>query len=914
MEYCPVSYPDQFNQNISENKAVHIYYSQAVPLVAYIDESCLYLKEEKCQICQNVCQNGAIDFAQADEKFEINVGTVILAPGLDPFLPGSNDQYGYGRRKNVVTSMDYERLMCATGPYEGSILRASDLQHPHNIAWIQCIGSRQTPGRLEGGNSYCSGVCCAYTQKQVILTKDHDPDVKCTVFHNDIRAHGKDFEIFYQRAESLSDVRFLRSYVSVVKEDPVTGNITIRYSADDGSVTEEEFDMVVLSVGLNPPKSHDEFAETFGIELNEHGFCKTLASNPMQTTRPGVFVSGAFQGPIDIPESVFTASGAGSQCGELLDYRRGELTEVRTYPPEVDVTGDEPRIGVFVCHCGANISRVVDVPGAVEHALTLPNVVFAKEQLFSCATNSAKEITETIKEKGLNRIVLAACSPRTLEVLFRDTVREGGMNQYYFEFANIREHCSWVHTKEKDAATRKAFDLIGMSVARAALLEPLQEFNLPVNKNALVIGGGVAGMTSALAIAKQGYKVHLLEKEKELGGLARQIHTTLEGMDVQKYVKDLTQQVYKNHSILVYHNAAIEDAVGYIGNFVTTVSSEKGVTEIQHGTVIIATGADVYEPTEHLYGQDRRVMTSLELENRIATGDEQVIEGQTLVMIQCVGCRNEERNYCSRTCCSSSIKNALALKELHPEKNIYILYRDVRTYGYAEDYYREARGKKIRFIRYEPGEGPVVETVSENGQNLLRISVTDQTLHRKVSIDADTLCLAAAALPSSDTKRIAKLYGLALSPDGFFKEAHVKLRPVEFAADGAFLCGSAHYPKTLSETISQAHGAAGRALTVLSQDTIIASGSVCEIDEAKCIGCGACVTACTYGAIKLRESKKIGKATIVPVLCKGCGLCNAKCPTAAIQLKHFTDQEIISQIDVFSQEKESEKVLVQLAP
>lgn len=912
VEYCPVSYPDKFNQDISVNKAVHIYYSQAVPLVAYIDESCLYLKEEKCQICKNVCKNGAIDFSQADEKIEINVGAIILAPGFEPFSPGSNDQYGYGRRKNVVTSMDYERLMCATGPYEGKILRASDMKHPHNIAWIQCIGSRQTPKRLEGGNSYCSAVCCAYTQKQVILTKDHDPDVKCTVFHNDIRAFGKDFESFYQKAENLSDVRFIRSYVSVVKEDPATGNITIRHNGTNGVVEEEEFDMVVLSVGLNPPVNHAEFADTFRIELNEHGFCKTLPANPMQTTRPGVFVSGAFQGPIDIPESVFTASAAGSQCGELLNSRRGELSAERVYPPETDVSGEEPRIGVFVCHCGSNISRVVDVPSAVEYALTLPHVVYAKEQLFSCATNSAKEITETIKEKGLNRVVLAACSPRTLDVLFRDTVREGGMNQYYFEFANIREHCSWVHTKEKDEATKKAFDLISMSVARAALLEPLQEFNLPVNKNALVIGGGVAGMTSALTMAKQGHKVHLLEKEKELGGMARRIHTTLDGMDVQTYVKDLTQQIYQNQSILVYHNAEIEDATGYIGNFVTTVKSEKGVTEILHGTVTVATGADVYEPTEYLYGQDKKVMTHLELEEKIAAKDEQVVNAQTLVMIQCVGCRNEERNYCSRTCCSESIKNALALKDLHPEKNIYILYRDLRTYGYAEDYYRKARGKKIRFIRYEPDDGPVVENISEKGKNVLRISVTDQTLQRKVSVDTDILALAAAALPSSQTKKIAKLFGLSLSPDGFFKEAHVKLKPVEFAADGVFLCGSAHYPKMLSETISQAYGAAGRALTVLSQDTIVASGSVCDINEAKCIGCGACVTACTYGAIKIRESKKIGKAAIIPVLCKGCGLCNAKCPTAAIQLKHFTDQEIISQIDVFSAEKESEKNLVQL--
>ena len=417
----------------------------------------------------------------------MEVGAIVLSPGYEIFDPRLRGDYGYGKMQNVVTSLDFERLLCATGPYEGEIRRPSDNKHPHKIAWIQCVGSRQV---IEGGNSYCSAVCCTYTQKQVILAKDHDAEIEATVFHNDIRSFGKDFERFYQRAENLPGVRFIRSYVSVGKEIPETKNVTIRYSTYEDGVREEEFDLVVLSVGLTPPGDVEDLAKKFGIQLNSHGFCKTNPLNPMETSRPGIFVSGAFQGPMDIPESVMTASGADALCSQLLAYWRGKLDRERVYPPERDVSGEEPRVGVFVCHCGANIGRVVDVPSVVEYASTLDNVVHAQESIFACSTDNAEEIADTIREKGLNRVVVAACTPRTHEPLFRDTCREGGINPYFFDMANIREHCSWVHSREKEDATQKAKDTVRMSVARTALLEPLQEFELPVDKRGLVVGGG----------------------------------------------------------------------------------------------------------------------------------------------------------------------------------------------------------------------------------------------------------------------------------------------------------------------------------------------------------------------------------------------------------------------------------------
>jgi len=894
VEYCPVKYPDQFNQEISSNKAIHIYFSQAIPLVTYIDENCLYLKDKKCTICQGVCKNDAIDFNQRAEKVEIKVGAIVMAPGFEPFDPKLREDYGYGKYENVVTSLDYERLLCATGPYEGEIRRATDKKHPHKIAWIHCVGSRQV---IPGGRSYCSAVCCTYTQKQVILTKDHDAEAECTIFHNDIRSYGKDFERFYQRAEKLPGIRFIRSYVSIGKEIPGSKNVTIRYSTQGEGVKEEEFDMVVLSVGLNPPADFKGLANKFGIELNTHGFCKTNPVNPMETTRPGVYISGAFQGPIDIPESVMTASGASSQCGELLAYRRGKLAKERVYPPERDVSKEEPKVGVYVCHCGANIGRVVDVPSTVEYALSLPNVAHAEESLFICSTDAAQRLATSIREKGLNRVVVAACTPRTHEPLFRDTLREAGINQYFYDMANIREHCSWVHSKEKEDATQKAKDIIRMAVARSAHLEPLQEFDLPVNKAALVVGGGLAGMTSALSIVNQGHEVYLVEKESDLGGMARRIHYTLEGLDVQAYLGDLVRKVYQNPLIHVYTDAVITDAAGYVGNFVTTVKSGGRIAEIKHGATIIATGADEYKPTEYLYGEDDRVMTQLELEEKIAKKEESVMNSQSLVMIQCVGCRQEDRNYCARICCSHSIKNALKLKEINPQMEIYVLFRDMRPYGFREDYYREAANKDVKFIRYEPQDKPQVEPVEENGRRILKVAVADPVLGAELAIDADAIALAAAIIPSAGSKEIAGLFKVTLNPDGFFQEAHVKLRPVDFGAEGVYLCGIAHYPKHISEAVSQAYGAAGRVLTLLSHDTVTASGSVCIVNESECVSCGACITACTYGAIEFYESPTGKKARVNPVLCKGDGLCNTKCPTGAIVLKHYLDEAIIDQID-----------------
>ena len=895
--YCPVIIPDRHNQGLSLHKCVYVPFAQAVPLVSFIDrESCLFF-EGKCKICVPVCRNKAIDLYQKQERVEVEVGAIISSPGYEVFDPKVRNDYGYGKMENVVTSLEFERILCASGPYHGEILRPSDKKLAKKIAWIQCVGSRQV---IPGGKSYCSAVCCTYTAKQVILAKDHDSEIEATVFHNDIRAFGKDFERFYQRAKGLPGVRFIRSYVSIGKELPGSKNVTIKYCLDESGVKEEEFELVVLSVGLTPSPDIEALASRLSIHLNQHRFCQTSPSNPIETTRQGIFVSGAFQGPMDIPESVMTASGAAALCGELLADRRGELAKERVYPPERDVSGEEPRMGVFVCHCGTNIASVVDIDSVVQYASTLDTVVHVEDNLFSCSSDAARHISETIREKDINRVVVAACTPRTHEPLFQDTLQEAGINKHLFVMANIREHCSWVHYREKEKATQKAKDIIRMSVARAARLHPLAEFQVPVTKRALVVGGGLAGMISALSLSKQGFAVDLIEKEANLGGVVRRVHFTLNGMDVQAYLDDIIHRVSQNSLIHVSTKATIIETSGHVGNFATKVMCKEGVKEIRHGITVIATGAEEYKPTEYLYGKDDRVLTLLELEEGIAKGDTKILNAQSLVMIQCVGCRNEDKTYCSRVCCGQALKCALKLKELNPQMDVYILYRDMRAYGLKEDYYREAANRGVRFILYDPEDKPQVEVVEGNSQSIVKITVVDTILGKRLAIEADILVLAAAVIPSVTNKEISQLFKVPLNQDGFFLEAHVKLRPVDFATEGVFVCGMAHYPKYISETISQSYGATGRAATILSKDTIISSGAICEVSESKCIGCEICESVCPYGAIELQDTLAGSKAKVIPVICKGCGICNPRCPRGALSLKHLTDSQILSEIEAAS--------------
>jgi len=716
----------------------------------------------------------------------------------------------------------------------------------------------------------------------------------------DMRAFSKGFDEYYQRAKELG-VNYIRCRPPSIKEIPQTKNLLIEYLTEDDKKESREYDLVVLSVGILPPKSVKEISEKFGVKLNEFNFCQTSTFRPVESTREGVYVSGPFTEPKDIPETVMQASGASSKVLSLLKDVKGSLIVPKEYPPEIDVAGQEPRIGVFVCHCGTNIAGVVNVPDAVEYAKTLPNVTYVENNLYTCSNDTQERIKEKIKEHKLNRVVVASCTPRTHEPLFRNTIREAGLNPYLFEMANIRDQCSWVHMLEPDKASVKSRDLIRMAVAKARLLDPLQKRSVSIIKSALVIGGGLSGMTAAVELAGQGFDVHLVEKEEELGGNVRRINYLLNGENPQEELKNLVEKVKKTENIHLYTEAKIESIEGTIGNFKTKISTQGKSTEFEHGVVIVATGAQEYKPKEYLYGQHDRVITQLELEKRLSkSGEWASVKNRVpknIVMIQCVGSRDEERPYCSRICCTESIKNALKIKELSPEANIYILFRDVRTYGFRESYYTKARQQNVMFMRYEEDRKP---EVTKNGDGL-RVEVFDQTLRMPIEISADLVVLSAGIVADEGNEEIAKFLKVPLNKEGFFLEAHMKLRPVDFATDGVYLCGLAHSAKAVEESIIQAQAAASRASTILSQDSIELEANISHVIDESCDGCAYCIEPCPYQAITLIEYMREGsvKKTVEvdETACKGCGCCMATCPKKGIFVRGFKLEQIGAQVN-----------------
>ena len=861
-----------------------------------------------CLQCLVSCEADAIVHDMVAEDIDINVGAVILTPGVEVFKPELTPQYGYGVYPNVVTSVQYERILSASGPFEGHIERPSDGKLPKRIAWLSCIGSRDS----KIGNDYCSSVCCMYSTKEALITQEHVPGTETTIFFMDQRAYGKDFDRYYEKAKKVG-VRYIRSRNAEVREDKKTHNLILKYEHENGELREEEFDLVVLSLGFAPSNGSVELAKRMGIALNEYKFAKTKELSPLETSKQGMFVAGSFQGPKDIPETVMQATGAAAMVESLLMKARWNMIKKVELPPEKDVSGQEPRIGVFICRCGINIGAYVNVPEVVEYAKALPDVVYSEENLFTCSQDTQQKIKSTIEEHDLNRVIVASCTPRTHEPLFQETIREAGLNPHLFEMANIRDQCSWIHMKEPEEATRKAKDLVRMAVAKARFLESLESIAIDVTQKALVIGGGIAGMVSSLRIAEEGYEVFLIEKEGVLGGNARRIFYTLQGEDVQKYLKDLERKLKKNPLVHVFLNSTIQEIDGYVGNYKTTIKTKdqrlktEAQKTLEHGVVIVATGAEEEKTDRYFYGKDERVVANLELEEMLGKSFCPDLNHRNIVFIQCVGSRNDEHPYCSRICCGESIKNALKLKEKFPDSNIVVLYRDMRTYGFKEKYYEEARTKGVIFIRYEEWNMP--EAIKSNGN--IFIGVRDQTIGEDIILKPDMVVVTPCIVPRKDNEELAKMLKVPRNEDGFFLEAHVKLRPVDFATEGVFLAGMAHSPKYVEETIAQANAAVSRACTIISKDKYIAEAKIAKVDEEICDGCGICRVVCEFEAIEMVRVQEDGrekvKAQVREALCKGCGSCAGSCPEGAIQQKGFNSKQILAMVNSFL---EKEPVMV----
>lgn len=900
-KYCPRLAIDYFNANLTFTRSARIDLPQAVPTVYYIDaETCLYLNYETCMLCTNICGPNAIDFSQKPEYRELEVGAIILAPGFGPVPKEALEKFGYGIYDDVLTSIEVERMTCVSGPTQGEVIRPSDFKHPKKIAYIQCVGSRD----ITCDRNYCSSVCCMYAVKEATIIKEHEPEAEITLYFMDVRTQGKGFDEAFRNFVEKYGMKIVRARPPKVEK--VGEKIALTYVDEDGQRKRELYDMIVLSVGLSPPKDAEKLASIFGIDLNEFRFAKTSTLKPIETNRPGIYVIGAFQGPKDIPESVMQASGGAATVSEILREGRFSSYVVKEYPPEdLELMSGDPRIGVFVCHCGVNIAGVVNVKDLAEYAKTLPNVVHAENLTYACAQDALEHIKKKIKEVKLNRVVVAACSPRTHEPLFQDTVREVGLNLALFEMANIRDQCTWVHADNPIKAAEKAKDLIRMGVAKARRLKPLVLQKVSVTPSALVIGGGVAGMVSALSIAEQGFQVYLVEKEPELGGSLKRVKYLISGEDPQEFLKELISKVETHPNIRVYKGAQIENISGYIGNFTTTVRVGDTSEVVNHGVVVVATGGKEYRPSKYPL-DGKKVITQLELEERLLENRD-LDKIKKVVMIQCAGSRGEELKYCSKVCCVQALKNALKIKEIRPETEVFILYMDLRAYGFYEKNYFEARKKGVKFIRFTNERRP---QVVEGG-----VKVYDMIAGEELFIPADLVVLSVGIVPSEDKEAVNMLRIPCGAEDGFLMEAHVKLRPVDTATDGVFICGLAHGPKPLEEVISQAKAAAGRASIPLAKKEVEVSPIVAAVEEARCIGCGICVDLCPFTAIELIKVDKKRKAKVITAACKACGICASHCPVFAIDLGGYTKEAILEQLAGFKREPvekvvEEEKVEV----
>lgn len=898
---CPVEVPRELGGGLETRQAIYRPYPQAFPDTYLIDrEHCT-----ECMECVKICPTQAVDLNMKPQRDHLEVGAIILTLGASAFDARQKGEYGFGRYENVLTSIQFERMLSLTSPSGGIPVRPSDGRVPKRIAFIQCVGSRDI--LVERG--YCSSMCCMYAIKQAILARERVLESEVTVFYMDIRAFGKDFDRYFERSRTEQGVVYRPSMVSMIKLAPKTRNLILDYTDEEGQQREQEFDLVVLSVGFGPPEGAGELASRLGIALNEYGFCQRGELTLTETSEAGIFVGGAFGEPKDIPETVAETASAAASAARFLAARRGTLLRpVNEFPPEKDVSYEDPKVGVFVCQCGAEIAEVVDVADVVAHAGGLRDVTLAREIPMACTLEGLEEIGQAITENGINRMVVAGCTHRLYEGLLHDCLRSAGLNPYLLERVNLRGECAWVHRHDPSAATAKARTLVGMAAARARLLEPAQRAEGELIPSSLVIGGGLAGLTASLSLAEQGFQVYLVEKEDQLGGNLRHTRYLMGDSDPQQYLADLVAQVEGNERITVYRQAKVEDVSGLVGQYKTTLSvvGQDEPVALNHGVIIVATGAEEARPEEYLYGEHPRVVTQRELEKKLTDGDEAVLSARRIAMIQCVGSRDENRPYCSRVCCPQAVKNALRIKEANPQADVFVFYRDIRTYGFMEDDYRRAREVGVVFARYDPEIKPQVSPQyappptlggTEGGPKgeQVRVVARDPALGGQLSIDADWLVLSTGMVPSAGNETLARLLGVPLNRDGFFLEANPKGSPLDFEADGLYLCGLAHAPKLAAESIAQANGAAIRAAVRLGKERVEGPAIVATVDEELCAGCGLCVSLCRYGARQMDEATRI--ARVVEVLCRGCGLCVTVCPNGASQQRTFGARQIMAMLD-----------------
>ncbi|MBD3215892.1 MAG: 4Fe-4S dicluster domain-containing protein [Candidatus Lokiarchaeota archaeon] len=908
---CPVQgLPHAFDYNLKSHAAAHISFPSAVPPVYLIDETkCLKLNYGICGLCEQMCSADAIDFSQKNEFKSINVGAIVIATGWEQQMPDVYETLA-GESVNVVSSMQFERLLSANGPTGGELIRLDDKKHPHKIAFLQCIGSRDF--HHPECKKYCSSICCMAAAKQAIVTKEHAPDTECVIFNTELRAKGKNFYEFIVKSKEEYGVEYINGTASMVKQNPENGKLTLFYEdIERGIVESDDYDMVVLASALFPNKSYYDLLKWLDVDYNEYGFIHEDFISKCEDKN--IFFAGYAKNPKDIPVSVAEGTACAAKISEKLHPVRFNNIKEVIYPPEIPVdVNDEPRVGILICQCGINIGGIVDTTAVVNYVANLPYVVHAEENMYSCSSDSQERIKEMIEEYNLNRFIVASCTPRTHEPLFRNTLREAGLNPFLFELVNIRDQNSWVHQNQPEKATKKACDLIRMYLGKVVNLNPLEKIKVKVEKSSLIIGGGVAGIYTAHNLANQGFNVYLVEQASHLGGKSLDF-IDLYDLEVTKNdILELIEDLKNRPNVQIITNSNIVDVNGYVGNYKVKTKNNQNSSDGKEfivGTIIVATGTKQSETDrwkEVIQDYSDQVLTQNELE---ITKNADLPDFNDATIILCVDQRKNEFNsgeaiktYCSNVCCKVALKNIEKLLSINPDANIHVLYRELQFSDLnAEGLWRELR-KRVSFERYQSIKD--IKISVNNGA--FHVDYRNLGANCNVEYNSDLLILATPEIPSKGTGELAKMLKVPTTKDGFFLEAHVKLRPVDFATDGIFLCGDAHWPKGIDEAITQAYAAAGRAASLMVKGEVETEGITSYVNESKCIGCGICAEICPYNAIEMKGvNKKVGlyeisekKAHIISAVCKGCGACAAECPLGAINQRHFSKFQIKKQIEL----------------
>ncbi|MBD3227114.1 MAG: FAD-dependent oxidoreductase [Candidatus Lokiarchaeota archaeon] len=896
IQNCPVLVDSEYNSNLCKRHAIYMDFPQQVPMVATIDkEHCI-----NCKMCVQTCTSEAINHEMEPKDQILHAGAVILALGADEFDPSIKEEYGYGIYENVITSLTFERLTHPTGPVSAKIIRPSDGKRPKKIIMVNCVGARD----LQIDKEYCNKICCMFSLKNARNMKMHEPDAEVYICYIDIRAAGKLFEHYYRTTKEQYGVNFIRGRVAEILEDPETKNLLVRVNdtLNDEVIELEDVELVVLNCSVEESKDSIELLNRLNIEIDEtDNFIKEKHPNldSILTNVPGIFAIGIAHGPRDGTDSIAEAKAAASASTSLLSLP-GYKEKKRDLK---DVEGKEPRIGVFVCHCGGVISDTVDSKRVAEEVRDLQNVVYSTDYLFMCSKPGQELIKENIKEKNLNRIVVASCSPVSHESTFRECVEEVGLSRFYFTGPiNIREHIAMVHRDNPDLATEKAIEMVKGEIARARYLDNVPLRKIDLESSILIVGGGVSGISAALDLAAKGFDIIIIERNKKIGGRLNKLYKTFpKKISADDLLDELKSRLDKFDNITIYTSAEIEELDGYIGNYSIKVrlkEQDNKEMEINAGTILVMIGTKEWEPPRgyYKYGELDNVLTSIEFEEKLK--NKSFKKGDRFVFIQCAGSRAGKdeigNSYCSRVCCNFSIMNSIILREEIPDSEVYVLYKEyIRAFGrYMEENYNSSQLIGVNYVRWDPPNAPTIRKYERSDE--IEVKVYDSLLRKELNLKTDYVVLSVGQEAPEGIEKVCRILGLTRSEDGFVEELHLKFHPVETKVPGIYT--SATFPKDIADTIALARGAAS--MSGITQRGVELEMIVSDVDLDECVGCGICEAVCPYEAISMKDLSpyKIVSETD-EIKCQGCGICVASCPVGARDLRWWKDIQILSQID-----------------